>query len=424
MRSFVGRADVRLRVGDQALCHPGKNVNRWPVTVERVVDDPRRRHPQVLRTLVYGIAPPGTRAVQVIVGTETRPVTFTRRTRAFLTVLPGSARRTDVVVEVDGRTRRREVDFGRLNMPDDGTLEEGSFRTELVVPSPIGGPPVALHSYGLATDEGSAAQGTDPPLRCFEPGRVVGTEIGALHPRFGSFAEGPFLSPADVFVNSLPPPFPAFDTESCTPNPFGPRGPLRTLGAKRFSRRLVLVHGVLSPRVARITAHGRRSRPSRPAVAPSRAFLIPVVSRGRVGEAVRLRARLQDGKRYSETIALGPPDLPTRWSTWEEGESANTIRLRWLGGATPPVTAQVRERDRRISVRILERHPPDFSPEGLRIAIPAIGISRCVAIRLRQPLENRPIFDATARRRRPRTSEEAFGGMSRPCPRIRVRRLD
>ena len=387
-RRFADGRSIRLGLRERAICASAR-PDYFPLVIERLVDNPRGTDPRPVRTIVGGIVPRGVRSVSLTVSGARRAVPVDARTRSFLAVLPGTVRRADLALVLGySRGRERELDFGR---GDTGDLEPGSVRTEVTAQDPTGGPALGLVSYRERGSGGDIE-------RCIEPGRSIGGEIGAYRARFGSFLDSPSLISLAGFQDTWAPIAPlAGPIGSCTIG----SGPVDAFGVKRMSTRLAVVHGILSRRVASLTVRGVRTRPSKPAIAAAGgAFIVPVISLGRLGERVVVSVRLKNGRTRSGSVPLAPYDRATTWDRWTPLAGGRILRIDWTGGFEPYSGVQVSQ-GRKVRVRVFERQLPPFAPDGTPYGIPDIAISRCVLIRLPRPLGNRRVIDATAQRPRP-----------------------
>jgi hypothetical protein len=411
VRSFADGRQEALRLGARTVCGSLEDLEYFPLVLERLVDDPRGPDPRPARTVIGGLAPRTVeRAILTVRGVR-RPLAVDD-TRAFLAVLPGDIRRAELALTLEGDAGRRAVDFRRGTAPD-GRLEEGSIVTELTVPDPNGGRPLALVSYAqrVKTVRGPRLE------RCTEPGRVVAGEVGAYEPRWGSFLDAPSLADSPGFEDAWPPMAPPAGTIGSCTYALGPfaDGPIAAVGVKRFARRLAIVHGILAPDVDRLEVVGPGAARPAPAVAASGAFLVPVTSSGRFGERVRLTAHLRDGRSHTGSVALGPQDLPTHGWRWRPLRHGRILEVRWLGGFEPFSGVQVHEGRRQVQVRVLERFPPAFDPAGIPYGSASIGIPKCVRFRLQARLGSRQVVEGTTGRLRPR-------GRRSPRAELRCRR--
>jgi hypothetical protein len=257
---------------------------------------------------------------------------------------------------------------------------------------------------------------------CSEPGRLVGGEAGPYEPSWGSFLDAPTLvdlpEPEDAWPPVAPP---AFTIESCL-YAVGPpfHAGLGGVGAKRMARGQVVVHGFVSQNVERVEIVAPDG--SRPEVALSttepRAFLAAAPARGVREERIVLTAATRDGRRLEGELFTGRHAEPLGWDRYATRPGGRRLRIRWIGGFEPFAHVELRERPRRVSVTVHELASPDFAPNGIQYGSRAIGIPKCIEIRLARPLGGRPVIDGHARERRP-------GNARRPesCRRVSPRRL-
>ncbi len=403
-RTFADGRSIRLGYDDRTTCGSLRgNEDSLVLDIERLVDRPGSLAARPVRTVVGGLAPVGVRALNLNVNGVPRELPIDSSSRAFLAVLDGSVRRSDLVLQFEpGDSEPGTIDFGRG--PDYRRLVPGTVKRELMAPNPTGGRQLALVGY--------SELGSERPRklvhRCLEPATIVGGEAGVYQPRFGSFLESPSLENSAFFTPTpersaawapaLPP---AGSIGSCLDGP-GRKAAFEAVGAKRFSPSLVVVQGFAPPGTTSLRAQGQGVRAAAPALAPDGAFLVGVRSRLRFGERLRLVARTRGGRRRRYDIALGPRDRKTSWSSWQVRGRGRLLDVRWTGGFEPFSGVRVRAR-RRVVVTVFEREPPDFSADGTGFASPAIAIEKCVTVRLRKPLGRRAVVDgATGRRRRSR----------------------
>jgi hypothetical protein len=414
VRRFSGGREIRLGLGDRTACGSVR-FGSPPLLMERLVDDPSTANPRPVRTIVGGVAARGSRRVTLDVAGARSVLRIEPRSRTFLAVLPGTVRRADLMLRFElASGRQKTLDFAR---GEDSDLIQGSVQTQITVPDPLGGRDLALVGYAQRADTVMGERIS----RCTEPGRVVAGEVGAYEPRFGSFLDSPSLLDLSFLEGIWAPVAPPASTIGSCTVPFEPFSsePISAVGAKRFGRRLVVVHGSLTPRVERIEARGARVRPSRPGVLRGRSFLVAVISSGGLYEQLQLVAHLRGGRKVKGRIALGPQDLPTGW-TWSARKRGRVLRLDWIGGFEPFSGVEVRE-GRRIAVQVYQRFPPTFSAEGIQFASPDIGISKCVTFRLRRPLAGRPVVDGSTGRPRRHTRPGPLLPRAGSCRRVRPR---
>lgn len=417
-RRFAGGRQRVLRLGERTVCGSLADLEYFPLVLERLVDDPRGADPRPVRTVIGGLAPRTVERVIVTVRGARWPLAVDD-TRAFLAVLPGDVRRAELALSLEGERGRRVLDFG-TGAGVGGRLEEGSVVTELTVPDPQGGRPLALVSYAwrVKTVRGPRSE------RCTEPARGVAGEVGPYQPRWGSFLDAPSLVASPWFEDGGAPLAPPATTiGSCTYalDPFVD-GPIAAVGVKRFARRLAIVHGILAPEVERLEVVGPGAARPVPAVAPSGAFLVPVAASGRLGERVRLSAHLRNGRQHTGSVALGPQDRPARWRRWRPLRHGRGLEVRWIGGFERFSGVQVHEGRHQIGVRVLERFPPTFDPAGVPYGSALIAISKCVRFRLKAPLGSRQVVDAATGRPRPRAHRSPRA--ERRCHRARPSPID
>lgn len=415
VRRFTTGREIRLGLGDRTACGSVR-FDSPPLLMERLVDDPSTADPRPVRTIVGGIAARTVRRVTLDVAGVRSVLSLQPKSRTFLAVLPGTVRRADLVLRFQSASgREKTLDFARGD--SDRLVDQGSLQTQITAPDPTGGGDLALAGYSQRADTVMGERIS----RCTEPGRVVAGEVGAYEPRFGSFLDSPSLVDVGSFEDTWAPAAPPASTIGSCTTPFEPfsSAPISGVGAKRFGRRLVLVHGSLTSRVERLEVRGARVRPSRPGVLAGRSFLVPVISSGRLYEELQLVAHLRGGRKVRGRIALGAQDLRTGW-TWSVGRRGRVLRLHWVGGFEPFSGVEVRE-GRRIAVQVYQRFPPTFTPEGIQFASADIGIGKCVTFRLRRPLRGRPVVDGATGKPRRRTRPAPFHSRGQTCRRVRPR---
>lgn len=88
-------------------------------------------------------------------------------------------------------------------------------------------------------------------------------------------------------------------------------------------------------------------------------------------------------------------ERPIRWQGADVTRDGRTLLIIVQSGISPPKKVVVRERARSVTVTILEARRPKGGPD-----IPAVGVIRCVRVRLRAPLGERRLFDGRAPRKR------------------------
>jgi hypothetical protein len=415
VRRRGGQPQRPLRIGERSVCGTlGRLEEAATLVVERLVDDPTAPEPVLTQTLVAGVAQSGVREVELKAAGVRHTPAIEPRTRTFLAVLDGRVRRSELVVRMRGAGGTQTLDLGGRA----GDIVPGSARHALTLPDPRGGRPFTLTTY---EQEVSTVHGPRRE-RCAEPGRLVNGEAGPYEPSWGSFLDAPTLidltEPEDAWPPVAPP---AFTIESCL-YAVGPPfyAGLGGVGAKRMARGQVVVHGFASPKVERVEVLAPDG--SRPEVAlgttEPRAFLAAVPLRGVREERIELTAVTRDGRRLDNELFTGRHAEPLGWQRYATHAGGRRLLIRWLGGFEPFAHVELRERPRRVGVTVHELFAPDFAPNGIPYASPAIGIPKCIEIRLARLLGGRPVFDGHARDRRP-------GNAVRPdrCRRVSPRRL-
>jgi hypothetical protein len=123
-------------------------------------------------------------------------------------------------------------------------------------------------------------------------------------------------------------------------------------------------------------------------------------STGALGERMRFSV-LRNGRRIAATLWLGRHDKPRPFGRY--AVDGRRIRVWWTSHDFPVGAVRVRERTDRVRVRVTNRFPPTFDRAGFIIGRDDESALHCVDIRLRRPLGDRDVVDATgggtARRR-------------------------
>ena len=415
-----------MGVGDRSVCGEVEPYapDLLPVTVERLVDDPRATQPRPTHTIVAGLAPVGG-PVELRLGATVRRLPVDPTTKTYLAVVPGSVRRADLTLRVPSERTTHVIDFAGRNVvrftAGDRYLR-GSARRVLTLDDPAGGLPVGLVAYArmVSTTTGPARQ------RCLEPGRVVGTETGLYEPAWGSFLDAPTLvhlpEPQDNWLPVAPA---AAEIGSCTQVVFEGRKPLlRAFGVQRLDAKHVAIHGLLARGAGVAISRTRAGLRVDPA---TRAFLAIVPSTGRRGEKRRVIVTGPGKRREARTIALGPSESPQTLDSATARHQGRVLRVRWISGFQPLAAVRVVSGRARLVVKVSELAPPSYAANGSPIGIAAIAISKCIDIRLRKPVGRRVVVDAVTRRVLPGRSrrERSLPPAPRSCPTVDAdRRLD
>jgi hypothetical protein len=371
------RGEVRpLRWRDRTVCGPdGAGTETPPLLVERLLAD-RALPPR--QTIVAGVARRRDRSVRLSVAGVVRELPMGRG-RNYLAVLPGTVKRSELAVELDGADVRR-IDMSR----GDGyrSIVPGTVARALTLPAIDGGPDVALTTFQLDQLRG-------PRETCVEPGRVVGGEAGQHDPHWDVLLDAPTLADLGRFEDGAPPVAPPGSSGACAREDSGPE-----LTVVRLGPGAVVATGMAGPGVAGIeVTRGGAPVPVSYGPGALRAFAAQVPSSGAFGERLGVGIALPGGEVTRDVVWLGRHDEPRRFTSYTAG--GRRVRIHWLGGVSPPGAVTVREGRRQVRIRLTERRAPTFSDEGIPIVYPLVGISRCVEVTLRRPLGSRRVVDAT-----------------------------
>jgi hypothetical protein len=390
----VGRPDgarivrtVRGRVRtlgwrDRTVCGPvARGAESPPLLVERLLGDVAVAP---LQTIVAGVLRRADTRVQLEVAGVARQLPVARRGRAFLAVLPGAVKRSELGVEYSGESDTRRIELNR----GDGyySLAPGTVRRGLTMPALGGGPDLALTTFQLDQPRG-------PRVTCIEPGRAVAGEAGQYDPRWDVFLEAPTLAAVNDFEDGEPSLAPPGSSGACIDE-----AGVEEHTAVRTAAGAVAVSGVVGPGVTAVQVAGRDGAAVPVAIGTGalRPFVAQVPSTGAFGERTAVAFVHTDGRSERSVVWLGRHDVPTAFSAYEPHRGG--VRISWLGGVQPPGRLTVREDAHRVRIRLTERLAPTFTDDGVGIVYPAIGIIRCVDVDLRRPLGERRVVDATSGR--------------------------
>ena len=116
------------------------------------------------------------------------------------------------------------------------------------------------------------------------------------------------------------------------------------------------------------------------------------------------RRKLQASPAYSEDwldLPRSPTDyepslVKTRWHRHDASQAG--VRIAWFTGPCPLERVDVDETPERVTITLLERHPPRFAEGGTPYAIAAIGVTHCVDVTLQAPLGAREVIDGATGR--------------------------
>jgi hypothetical protein len=81
------------------------------------------------------------------------------------------------------------------------------------------------------------------------------------------------------------------------------------------------------------------------------------------------------------------------WHRSEPVGDGRVLRVVWFTGPCPLERVDVEESNDRVTITLYERLPPAFECDGTPIAIPAVGLMRCVEVPLDKPLDSRAVYD-------------------------------
>jgi len=407
VRRFADGSVRPLGPRDRVVCGELRgSFTDAPLIVERYADS-AAAPAELTRTVIAGVVRPGIVGVRVAVrGERPRPVRIQGSPRTFLAVLPGTVRRRDVQLRFrTARGRERIVDFTTGRVAGDGPfrpVSAGSTRSPLVLPDPTGaGPPLALTAYRI-----------DGEL-CVEPGRRVAGETGSWSPEWGTFADAPTLvatsAPEEGDWQPAAPTPPS--TNGCT-DEYAERSAPYALVVRRVGPGLLAVAGVLRAGESGVALTGPAGEPVRVAIR-GRLFLAAVRVTETLGERLTLTIARDGGRPLVSRVATGEQDLPQPVESAEVREGGRVVRVGWLGGFEPFVGVDVARRADGLRVTALQRHPPDFSPEGMSYVIEDIGIPKCADVELPDALVGVPV-------RPPRSRDvERPAAAERTCVRVR-----
>ena len=403
---------------DRAICGrtaTDEGVEWTPIAIERLVDDPEAAEPRPARTIVAGVARRDVVEVVLRVRGRRRVIPLHGPTRTWLAVLDGSVRRADL--KLGFRTKQ-----GRPRTIDFATGDVGDASDERVVPGTIGRALFAPHRAADGTPLDLVTYRMSEAGLCAEAGRVLGDEVGAYHPGWGSFADAPSLMMLDDFEDDWRPSGPSPEmSEGCTESGSAFPG----LRVQRLTGDgEVVVHGFAPGAIVNVRG------PSGALVPVSRGaratFLATVPSTGARGEALTLTRLDADGRLRTRKVWLGPNERPVGGWTYEVEDGGRTLRLDWTaGGGTPFAGVDVRDAGDALAVKALELYRPDFTADGMGIAYSLVGIQRCVNVALDAPLGNRRVLLdddrglRTPRRARPVPDLPGFEHGGPRCPTVR-----
>lgn len=102
----------------------------------------------------------------------------------------------------------------------------------------------------------------------------------------------------------------------------------------------------------------------------------------------------------------GPEDFESTleaiaWHRSEPVGDGRLLKVVWFTGPCALERVDVEERPDRVTITLYERLPPAFDRDGTPIAIPAVGVMRCVDVPLNEPLGSWPVYDGATGSRPP-----------------------
>ena len=380
VRTFASGTSRVMTREDRSVCAtvgPRDAFDWLPQIIERIADDPARPT-RFTRTVLGGVARGDVRAIDIVARGRTRRVDLSPRRRAWLAVLPGSVKRSQVAILYRGRTKTWRVDFRTGRRSGDrefSRLVAGSVRRPLVVSDPTGGPRVALTRFA-----------THDRKSCVEPGRLIAGEAGLWSAEWGSFLDMPTLVPLTAYSTGewQPAASTPQSTNGCT-NRFDDDGPVAALVARRLGPQLVALGGIVKPGTRRLAIRRPDGRYARLAVRDG-AFLAALPSTGALGESAALEVTDRRGKRTSRPLPTGDQDLPTDIDRIDVVENGSVLRVQWLGGFEPFSGVDVLRAPGKVSVTVFTRYAPEFAPDGTSYGSLLIGIPKCIDLVLPEPL--------------------------------------
>lgn len=394
VRTFAGGRVRVMSRDDRTVCSTvdrRQDFSGLPQIIERLADDPAKPT-RFTRTVLGGVARTDVRAVDVTARGRTRRINLSSRRRAWLGVLPGSVKRSDVAIVFRGRVRDRpktwRVDFGTGRRSGDREFSRfvaGSTRRPLVVPDPTGGPPIALTRFSTHDDRS-----------CVESGRLIAGEAGLWSPEWGAFLDLPTLVPFPDYVAGDPQPVAPTpqSTNGCTRE--GSGLPVDALVARRPGPQVIALGGLARAGTRRLAVRRPDGRYAQLAVRDG-AFLAALPSSGAVGERAVIEVTNRRGRRTAARLPTGDQDLPTDLARIEAVENGSVLRVQWTGGFEPFSGVDVARAPGQVRVTVLTRYPPVFSPEGTGYGIALIAISKCIDVVLPQPLTGEGLTDHRGR---------------------------
>ena len=403
VRTFASGGEREMRLGDRTVCldTAGPATNVPPMAIERLADEPASPS-RMVRTIAYGVAPPGVDRVTLAARARDQDVPLEATTRTFLAVLDGSVRRADLVVRMRHGSRTTRFDFGRG--AGAGAIVPRSIQPGPQVADPLGGPPFAVRRYTL--EETKEA--------CVEAGRAIGDEVGPYDAGWGSFLDAPTLAHGARFEDGWAPTgAPPSETAAC----LEPEPAELLARTQRFDDRVAVVQGAAGRAVRSVALRGPYGR-AHPVALRDGTFVGAVPSEGTLNEHAVLVATLANGRRTRSRLFLAPHDVPTRWTDYEVRRRGRVVRVYWGSAASPFSGADVRLGRLTARVTVYERYGPSHTDDGYAVGYIQPLISKCADIVLPAPLGGRRV-----RSGRPGGHVRPVGDETyRPprCPRVRA----
>lgn len=383
---MVAGGQVRaLSPSDRSVCADISErtpFDQLPTIIERLADDPAAPR-RFVRTVIGGVTRGDVRSVEVLVRGRARRIPLSSR-QAWIVVLPGSVRRSDIVIVFRGRHRTWRMDFRTGRRSGDrefSPIAPGPRGRALTVADPTGGPRVALMQFA-----------TRDRRQCVEVGRMIAGEAGVWSPEWGAFLDLPTLVPLpDYAAGDWQPSAPTpQSTTGCTGG--AEDGVLAALTARRIGTGLIALGVIARPGTRRIAV--RRPDGRYAALAHrGRTYLAAVPSTGALGERVVIEITDRRGRRGARAFVTGDQNVATLVDRVDPVEGGAVLRVQWVGGFEPYAGVDVAPTPTGVDVTVLTRYGPDLSPQGIPGAIAAIGIPRCVDVVLAEPLASGATID-------------------------------
>jgi hypothetical protein len=88
--------------------------------------------------------------------------------------------------------------------------------------------------------------------------------------------------------------------------------------------------------------------------------------------------------------------VATRWHHRQASQAG--VKIFWCTGPCPLERVDVDETPERVTITLLERHPPRFAEGGTPYGTVAIGLTHCIEVTLQAPLGSREVIDGATGR--------------------------